>query len=98
MKNHDLKLHFEHKCNMIMQLKNPLTSSTSCWALGAYDGPCIIVLDVIPFLITFLQSVFPTYTWVPALQQYLQEKECGKNDEMKDNKKHHYVDLSNQGK
>lgn len=68
-----------------------LTSGARCWALGAYDGPGVIVFDVIPLLVRFLQSVFPAYTWVPTLQQYLQERGRGKNNEMID-------DRRNQGK
>lgn len=48
-----------------------LTSGAGCRALGAYDGPCVIVFLL---LINFLQGIFPAYTWVPALQQNLQGK------------------------
>lgn len=63
-----------------MSFTSELTSGTSCGALGAYDGPRKIVFDVIFLLISFLQSVFPPYTWVPALQQYLWGKERDKNN------------------
>lgn len=67
---------------MTTQIKNlnifVHTSSTRRWALRTYYSPCVTVFAVVLFLIRFLLGVFPAYTWVPALQQYLTEYREGK--------------------